>query len=119
MELPKEEEVKVEEFEVDADPDDEEEGDGKNRINWDQQLLNACKKGELELAEKAINKKANVNAEGKQRFNAEAKKKWTPLVWAACKGYLPIVKLLLQRGAHQQYTVVDPNNRLVVMGTNR
>lgn len=37
----------MEEFEVDQDPDDEEEGDGKNRINWDQQLLNACKKGEL------------------------------------------------------------------------
>jgi hypothetical protein len=29
------------------------------------------------------------------------------------------VKLLLAKGAHQQYTVVDPANRLVVMGTNR
>lgn len=32
---------------------------------------------------------------------------------------MPIVKLLIQRNAHQQYTVVDPNNRLVVMGANR
>ena len=75
--------------------------------------------GELELAEKALNKKANVNIEGKILCDAEPKKKWTPLIWASCKGFLPIVKLLLQRGAHQQYTVVDPNNRLVIMGTNR
>jgi len=67
----------------------------------------------------ALSKKANVNVEGKAVLYAEPKKKWTPLVWASCKGLLPIVKLLLLRGAHLQYTVVDPNNRLVVMGTNR
>lgn len=52
-------------------------------------------------------------------IDSEPKKKWTPLVWASCKGYLDIVKLLLARGAQQIYTVVDPANRVVVMGANK
>lgn len=31
------------------------------------------------------------------------KKKWNALIWACCSGYTPIVKLLLSRGAGQQY----------------
>lgn len=49
---------------MDQDQEDEDEGEGKNRINWDLQLLNACKKGDLELAEKSL-KKANINTEGR------------------------------------------------------
>jgi ankyrin repeat protein len=49
----------------------------------------------------------------------EPKKKWTPLVWASCKGYINIVKLLLSKGAAQPYTILDPANQIVVMGLNK
>ena len=42
--------------------------------------------------------------------------KWTSLIWATCKGYVNIVKLLIGRGAAEQYTVVDQGNRQIVMG---
>lgn len=73
------------------------------------QLINACKKGDIELVEKCINKKANINYE-------DGKMKWTPLVWAACKGHLNIVKLLLSKGAGEQYIAADPSNRQIMMG---
>lgn len=34
------------------------------------------------------------------------KKKWNALIWACCSGYTAIVKLLLNRGAGQQYLEV-------------
>lgn len=43
--------------------------------------------------------------------------KWTPLVWAACKGHLNIVKFLLSKGAGDQYINIDANNRQIIMGT--
>ncbi len=46
MELPKEEEIKADEFDLDNEDQDGDDGEGKNKINWDAQLLSACKKGE-------------------------------------------------------------------------
>ena len=45
--------------------------------------------------------------------------KWTPLIWATCKGYTDVVKLLISRGGAEQYKVVDPQNRQVVAGSIR
>lgn len=47
---------------------------------------------------------------------AEDKKKWTPLVWAACKGHTDIVRYLLQEGAAEPYLNTD-GMRHVVQGT--
>jgi ankyrin repeat protein len=33
----------------------------------------------------------------------EDKKKWTPLIWAACKGHVEITRYLISQGAHEQY----------------
>lgn len=36
-------------------------------------------------------------------FPENTKKKWNAIIWACCSGFTPIVKLLLSRGAGQQY----------------
>jgi ankyrin repeat protein len=36
-------------------------------------------------------------------LNVEDKKKWTPLIWTACKGYLDITRYLIQQGAAEPY----------------
>lgn len=51
------------------------------------QLQKACQKGDFDHVKKCISKNAN-------KFT-EDKKKWTPLVWAACKGHTDIVRFLL------------------------
>ena len=52
-------------------------------------------------------------------MNIDGKMKWTPLIWATCKGYTDVVKLLISRGGAEQYKVVDPQNRQVVAGSIR
>jgi ankyrin repeat protein len=42
---------------------------------------------------KCISKGANINVEDK--------KKWTPLIWSACKGYIDITRYLISLGAHE------------------
>lgn len=34
-------------------------------------------------------------------MNIEDKKKWTPLIWSACKGYIDITRYLISLGAHE------------------
>jgi len=57
----------------------------------DWQLIDAVKSGQLAKVEEALNAGADIYQQDDQG--------WTPLSWAAGKGDLEIVKLLLDRGA--------------------
>jgi hypothetical protein len=100
-----EEEYKLDEYD---DNDDEDEATVRIRGEWHVQLLTAARKGEYEFCEKCLTKKAN--------FLYEDKKKWSALTWAACKGHLKIVKLLLSRGAAEPYVNTPEAARKVITG---
>ena len=107
-----EEEAKQEDLDIDNLPDAEEEEDEDFSVKGDyqQQLLKACMKGDYETAKKCIDKKANIFCEDK--------KKWTPLVWASCKGHIEIVRLLLSRSAANAYLAPIPEElEHIKMGT--
>ena len=55
------------------------------------QLIDAVKTGELAKVEEALNSGADIHQQDEQG--------WTPLNWAAGRGDLDMVKLLLDRGA--------------------
>lgn len=57
----------------------------------DLQLIDAVKTGQVKKVEDALNSGANIHQQDDQG--------WTPLNWAAGRGDLEIVKLLLDRGA--------------------
>jgi ankyrin repeat protein len=117
----KEEEVKV----VDADGEDEEEEEeeeitGKNRTVLNERLINCVKKGEWEEVERCIKRKADLNYECKTKHILENnKKRWTAFIWACCQGHDRIVRLMISKGAAQQYLEVNPEFRNVVMGATK
>lgn len=47
------------------------------------------------------------------------KKRWTAFIWACCIGNPRIVRLMLAKGAAQQYLEVKPEFRAVVMGSTK
>ena len=47
------------------------------------------------------------------------KKKWTGFIWACCLGHTKIVRLMLSKGAANQYLEVKPEYRNVVMGATK
>lgn len=107
-----EEDIKQEELDLDNLPDAEEEEDEDFAVKGDyqQQLLKACQRGDYETTKKCLDKKANIFIEDK--------KKWTPLVWASCKGYIEIVRLLLSRSAGNAYCApISEDQEKIKMGT--
>ncbi len=54
-----------------------------------------------------------------QDVETNSKKKWNALIWASCSGFIKIVKLLISKGAATQYLENKPENRHVVLGTNK
>jgi len=52
--------------------------------------LKASQKGDYDHVKKCLDKKANPLV--------ECKKKWNPIIWAACRGWTKIVRLLISRG---------------------
>ncbi len=108
------EEIKNEEIDMEnlqeGEEDDEE--DLKVKGDYTQQLIKACQRGDFDLAKRCIEKKANVNFEDK--------KKWTPIVWASCKGHVNILRMLINKNAGNPYLPEsqDPNVlKHVKMGT--
>ena len=53
------------------------------------------------------------------KIETNSKKKWNSLIWASCLGYLKVVKLLISKGAAQNYLELKPENHHVVLGTNK
>jgi ankyrin repeat protein len=47
------------------------------------------------------------------------KKRWTAFIWACCSGHTKIVRLMISRGAAQQYLEVKPEFRSVMMGVTK
>ena len=46
-----------------------------------------------------INRVNSILNNGKENINAKDRDGWTALIWASCKGYLEIVKYLVENGA--------------------
>lgn len=65
----------------------------------DLQLIDAVKTGQPAKVEEALNAGADINQQDEQG--------WTPLTWAAGKGSVEIVSLLLSRGADVSQTGRD------------
>ena len=65
----------------------------------DLQLIDAVKTGQLAKVEEALNAGANIHQQDEQG--------WTPLNWAAGRGSVEIVSLLLNRGADVFQTGLD------------
>lgn len=65
----------------------------------DLQLIDAVKTGQPAKVEEALNAGADINQQDEQG--------WTPLTWAAGKGSVEIVNLLLNRGADVSQTGRD------------
>lgn len=107
-----EETIKPDELDLDNIPDpdeEEEEEDFSIKGDYQQQLLKAAQKGDYDLVKKCIDKKANILFEDK--------KKWTALVWAACKGYVAIVRLLISKGAANPFLTQKNEEEKIKMGT--
>ena len=47
------------------------------------------------------------------------KKKWNSIIWASCLGHYKIAKLLILKGALQNYLEAKIENRLVALGSNK
>jgi ankyrin repeat protein len=60
-------------------------------MNWDDELLEAAKNGNLIKVQKALEKGANPNAKDKHG--------WTPLHSVALMGRVDVVKIMLEHGA--------------------
>lgn len=58
-------------------------------------LLKASAKGDIETVEVYLQKQADVNFKDNRN--------WTPLMWAAAQGHEPVVSLLLENGAQNEY----------------
>lgn len=52
-------------------------------------------------------------------YQENTKKKWNSIIWASCQGSYKIAKLLISKGALQNYLEVKPENRLVALGSNK
>lgn len=93
----------------DLDPNDmEEEEDEDRRLEriekeWNPLQLNSSIKGDMDNLLKAIQKGANINFE-------ERKNKWNSILWAACKGFIDIMRVQLANGAGSQYIRTSKSN---------
>ena len=72
-----------------------------------EELLSACRRGNLEEVEKLIEKGVDVNA--KDDIG------WTAMMWAAVNGHTEIIELLIDNGAG--FEVIDNNGLTALMWT--
>lgn len=79
------------------DPEEEENRLKRVRDKYNPELIKAAKEGgsdKLEYIEKMLDRGVLINFEHN---------KWNALTWAACRGHLEIVRLLLSKGAGKDY----------------
>lgn len=84
----------------------DEEEDDETRLErikdtWNPLLLKSSQKGDMDGINRALEKGAQIETEDKKR--------WNSLLWATCKGYIDIVRLLLSNGAGQFYSINHMN----------
>ena len=60
-----------------------------------EQLIDSCKEGNIEKAERLIEKGAEVNF-----VNSDNKYAMTPLMWASCRGDIELAEILIDKGAN-------------------
>jgi len=80
-------------------------GDGEDEENEEElkkkgndKLIALAAKGNYEELKRLLDKKHFTT------INFEDKKKWTGLMWAACKDHVDIIRLLVENNAHKIYT---------------
>jgi len=83
---------------LEEEEEEEENLEEKIKTHWNPLLLKSAIKGDLQTIKKCLDKKANIFYE---------EKKWNSLVWACSKGYIEIVRYLLEKGAGQAYLPRD------------
>ncbi len=82
---------------------------GKNKTALNERLIACVKKFEYEEVERCIKKKADLNYEcNYYSYLENNKKRWTGFIWACCLGHIKIVRLMIARGAANQYLEVKP-----------
>lgn len=74
--------------------EDEETQQEKIKTHWNPLLLKSAMKGDLPTIKKCLDKKANISHE---------EKKWNALIWACSRGYVDVVRYLLEKGAGTSY----------------
>lgn len=100
---------KIEDQHYEEEEEEEENPEEKIKTFWNPELIKAATKGDLETVKKCLDKKANIFYE---------EKKWNALVWACSKGYVDIVRYLLEKGAGRPYlpteekTVESPTHHI-------
>lgn len=90
----------------DYDEMSEDEFDRIKRIEeeWNPQLLEACKMGDVQKLKQAILEGANFFQWSKDpKTQAWNKRAWTPIIWACCNGHRDVVRILLDKGVLKVY----------------
>lgn len=99
----------------DNSDDDFDEETGKRKVppvsaaEKGEQLVQACKLGHTDLVRALLLDGAPVNHEGLDN-------KWTPLLWAACRGHLECLAVLVENKAAELYIDTDDGNNSDMMG---
>lgn len=89
---------------------EEEEDEEEVKKKGNDKLILFAQKGNYEDLKKLLEKHQFNN------INYEDKKKWTSLIWASCKGYYDIVKILIQFDAHKIYTDDTAHEKRATLG---
>jgi len=83
---------------LEEEEEEEENPEEKIKTHWNPLLIKSAAKGDLATIKKCLDKKANLFYE---------EKKWNALIWACSKGYVEIVRFLLEKGAGKPYLISE------------
>src|SRR5689334_187320 len=88
------------------------EGKGKNKSNYIKELCNACREGDLQRVQHWIQKTTDINGTYKRN-----EVEYTPLYYAAKKGYLNIVLLLIECGVEINKGIIDNDTSPLIVAS--
>ena len=95
---------------LDGNDGEEEENEEELKKKGNDKLISFASKGQIEELKKLLEKKQFTS------INFEDKKKWTALMWAACKDYIDIVRLLIENDAHKIYSEDSNHDKKATLG---